>query len=136
MTSRLISTRGSKSIKGLDLQGPYYHFIFWKWRFWYCIQCFSLWPLEPIFLKKIDLIQLGFWRKQVPNLHRLRPPPPNTVVQNEESLSKRWQSKIRPFPIRNISTDAKIPKIRKKCREKLRFLNYFQFGRSWVTFLS
>ena len=54
-----------------------------------------------------------------------------TVVQNKESLSKRWPSKIRPFPIRNICADAKIPKISQKCREKLRFLIYFWFERCW-----
>ena len=40
-------------------------------------------------------------------------------------------SKIRPFSIRNQLGDTQITKISQKCREKLRFLNYFWFQQFW-----
>ena len=53
------------------------------------------------------------------------------MVQKQKSLSKRWPSKFRPFSIRNICPDVKIPKISQKCGGKLRFLIYFWFEKFW-----
>ena len=57
-----------------------------------------------------------------------------TVFRNRNNLIEGCQSRILPFSIRNQLGDTQIPKISQKCREKLRFLNYFWIPKIWGSF--
>ena len=57
-----------------------------------------------------------------------------TLLQKRKSNKSQCRSKIQPFSNRNLLGSGQIPKIPKKYREKLRFLNYFWFGESWSLF--
>ena len=78
---------------------------------------------NPLFLTFLKYSKIN----QLITSHSNNFPKKCTVVQNKESLSKRWVSKIWPFSIRNQLGDTQIPKISQKCRGKLCFLIYFWF---------